>query len=80
MKRVNDWKAILIDGVVYEKRTDGTLAPAPNRMDFDRIDAMTEAEIEAFIAEDEAENELAESSENQKARPRLSLQKPRIGS
>jgi hypothetical protein len=47
------WRAILIDGIVYEKQPDGTLVPAPQRMDYDKIDRMSDAEIEALAARDE---------------------------
>ena len=52
MTKNDDWKAVLINGVVYEKRADGTLAPVPERMDWDRIDAITEDDLARFMAED----------------------------
>jgi len=47
-------RIVLVDGVVYERKIDGTLVPHENRTDYARLDAMTDAEIErdALLDED----------------------------
>lgn len=47
-------RVFLVDGVVYERKIDGTLVPHENRTDYARLDAMTDAEIErdALLDED----------------------------
>ncbi|WP_437350268.1 BrnA antitoxin family protein [Neorhizobium petrolearium] len=46
-------KAVLYDGVVYERRPDGSLVPFEDKTDYARLDAMTDEEIEAIAAADE---------------------------
>lgn len=43
---------IVVDGKVYERRPDGMLAPIPDRTDEQRLDALSDADIEANAAAD----------------------------
>ena len=43
---------LLVDGKLYERRADGSLAPLVGQTDFQRLDAMTDAEIEANALSD----------------------------
>jgi len=44
---------VLYEGVVYERKPDGSLVPFENKTDYARLDAMTAEEIEAVAAADE---------------------------
>ena len=84
MTKDDDWKAILIDGVVYEKHADGTLVPAPSRTDFDKIDALTDQEIDRLAAEDEdglpaPDGDWAEAHKNREKRLQSFTPKTRLG-
>ena len=46
MKSSEKGRAVLIEGLVYERKLDGTLVPHENLTDHARLDAMTEADIE----------------------------------
>jgi uncharacterized protein (DUF4415 family) len=46
MKSSEKGRAVLIEGVVYERKSDGTLVPHEDLTDYARLDAMTEADIE----------------------------------
>ena len=49
------WARLTTDGVVVEIRPDGTEAPIEAGCDWSRVDATTEEEIKAQIAEDDTE-------------------------
>lgn len=53
MKAEADYRAVLINGVLYEKKPDGSLEPFKGMMDHAKLDAMSEEEIERIAAEDE---------------------------
>nr|CAD6419027.1 3-oxoacyl-ACP synthase [Rhizobium sp. Q54] len=44
---------MLYEGVVYERKPDGSLVPFENKTDYARLDAVTAEEIEAVAAADE---------------------------
>ena len=84
MTQADNWKAILIDGVVYEKHADGTLVPASNRMDFDKIDALTDQEIDRLAALDQdglpaPDEDWAEALKNREKRLQTFAPKTRLG-
>ncbi|MGV8939780.1 MAG: BrnA antitoxin family protein [Allorhizobium sp.] len=43
---------LLVDGKLYERRVDGSLAPLVGQTDFRRLDAMTDEEVEANALSD----------------------------
>ena len=52
MKSSEKGRAVLIEGLVYERKLDGTLVPHENLTDHARLDAMTEADIERAALSD----------------------------
>jgi uncharacterized protein (DUF4415 family) len=42
-----DVRAVLVDGRLYERKPDGTLAPLKGESDWGRVDAMTDEELTA---------------------------------
>lgn len=45
-------RAVLLNGKMYQRRSDGSLVPLKDRTDLARLDAMTEEEIERIAAND----------------------------
>ncbi|MDB5594588.1 MAG: hypothetical protein JWM36_1549 [Hyphomicrobiales bacterium] len=45
-------RAVLVDGKVYERQTDGTLIPITDQTDYARLDAMSEEEVEEVARKD----------------------------
>jgi uncharacterized protein (DUF4415 family) len=52
VKRERITRAKLIDGTVYRIAADGSLRPLKDRTDWKRVNALTDAEIEAAVASD----------------------------
>lgn len=46
------FRAALVGGKLYERRSDGTLAPLKGQTDFARLDAMSDEEIERIADND----------------------------
>ena len=81
MGQGENWRTILIDGTVYERRPDGTLAPVPDRMDYERIDRTTDDEIKRFAAEDadghsSTDAEWAQALDNRRRRRLADISAP----
>ena len=45
-------RAVVVDGRIYERKPDGTLAPLEDRSDWARVDAMTDDELTANAESD----------------------------
>lgn len=45
-------RAVFVDGLPYQKHPDGTLTPLKGKTDWKRLDAMTDAQIEAAAKAD----------------------------
>ncbi|HVG81471.1 MAG TPA: hypothetical protein VNB28_04230 [Methylomirabilota bacterium] len=45
-------RAVAVDGRMYERKPDGTLAPLDDRSDWARVDAMTDEELTANAESD----------------------------
>jgi uncharacterized protein (DUF4415 family) len=52
MNKVRSARAVLVDGVPYARKRDGTLVPLKGRTDWTRVDQTTEKDIAAQILRD----------------------------
>ena len=52
MKSSEGVRSVLIEGKLYERKADGTLAPIVSQTDFVRLDAMSSDEVERIAAND----------------------------
>jgi len=75
MKTEEKILSVLLDGKLYERRADGTLAPMADRTDYARLDAMSAAEIEN-VAEDDDEGAPMSDEEWARAEIRQPVKKP----
>jgi len=67
--------SVLLDGTLYERRADGTLAPLADQTDYARLDAMSAAEIEK-VAENDDEGALMSDEEWARAEIQKPVKKP----
>jgi len=69
--------AVVVGGIVYERKADGTLVPMKDETDYARLDAMTDEEITAAA---EADPDARPMSDEEWARARVVLPaKERVG-
>jgi uncharacterized protein (DUF4415 family) len=54
MKTHDHVRSVLLDGKLYQRRADGTLAPLADDTDYARLDALSAAEVE-HVAENDSE-------------------------
>ena len=52
MDNAEKGRAVLIDGILYERRSDGSLALHENRTDHAKLDGMTDSEVETAALSD----------------------------
>ena len=76
MSETTTIRARLIDGRVYIVNPDGTETPAPQEIDWAKVDATTEEDIARQIAEDEAEARTDAAAYIRGIRARTGLSQP----
>jgi uncharacterized protein (DUF4415 family) len=75
MPGIQKGKAVLVKGVPYERREDGTLVPTAGKTDWAALDAMSDAEISAAA---EADPDAGPMTDEEWAK--MKLQRPGKGS